>query len=208
MMKKRSLIAVLCLAAVTMLSAQSFTGLAKEAKELKDGGNYIEAAKKYQECRAGDLNGKALLDVLFPEAECYYMLDDYQQLDSMIVRYVACFRASREELGDSLDVYKAYLFKMLGNLMYANVDESNTGRQCANAAYNYYSNSLTIFDERNSDDNAYVLLHELAQLYYKAKVYAPAYKFLNAVKMRYQDRSDNGIVDDEPQYDKTFALMA
>jgi hypothetical protein len=140
------------------LSAQTAISIIKEAKELKDSGSYLEAAKKYSEARTANLMGKQLLDVLAPEAECYYMLDDYQQLDTTIVKYINCFRASREELGDSLDVYKAYLFKMLGNVLYAEVDESSSGMKYAEQASKYYVNSLKIFVGRGSDDNAYILL--------------------------------------------------
>ena len=207
-MKIRFVLSTLCLTTVISLSAQSFTGILKDAKELKDSGSYLEASKKYSEARTGDLKGKQLLDVLFPEAECYYMLDDYQQLDSTIVRYIKCFRDSREELGDSLDVYKAYLFKMLGNALYAEVDESRDGMKCAERASKYYANSLNIFGSRGSDDNVYVLLKELVQLFYKVKAYPYAYEYLNEVKKRYQERLDNGITDEEPDFYNTLSMMA
>lgn len=207
-MKSRLILSVICMTVILSLSAQSVTGILKEAKELKDGGNYIEAVKKYSEVSTRDLKGKQLLDVLAPEAECYYMLDDYQQLDSTIVRYIKCFRASRDELGDSLDVYKAYLFKMLGNALYAEVDESSHGIDYAKKASDYYVNSLKIFGSRGSDDNAYVLLKELAQLFYKVKAYSYAYEYLGEVKSRYQDRLDNGITDEEPDFYNTLSQMA
>ncbi len=207
-MKLRIIISALCMTVVASLSAQSLTGILKEAKELKDGGSYLEAAKKYSEARTANLGGKQLLDVLAPEAECYYMLDDYQQLDSTIVNYVKCFRASREELGDSLDVYKAYLFKMLGNSYYAEADGTRNGMKYAETAEKYYQNSIEIFGNRGSVDNAYILLKELAQLYYKVKMYPYAYKFLNEAKSRYQDRIDDGILDEEPNYYNTLSQMA
>lgn len=207
-MKTKIVLSTLCLISVISMSAQSFRGILRDAKNLKDGGNYIEAAKKYSEARTGDLKGKELLDVLFPEAECYYMLDDYQQLDSTIVRYIKCFRTAREELGDSVDVYKAYLFKMLGNALYAEVDESDDGMKYAERASKYYANSLNIFGFRGSDDNVYVLLKELAQLFYKVKAYPYAYKYLNEVKNRYQERLDNGISDEEPDYYNILSMMA
>ena len=67
-MKTRLLLSVVCMTAAISLSAQSFTGILKEAKELKDGGSFLEAAKKYGEARTGDIKGKELLNVLFPEA--------------------------------------------------------------------------------------------------------------------------------------------
>ena len=207
-MKARLILSVLCMTMFISLSAQTSTSTLKEAKELKDGGNYLEAAKKYSESRTANLVGKQLLDVLAPEAECYYMLDDYQQLDSTIVNYIKCFRASREELGDSLDVYKAYLFKMLGNALYAEVDESSNGMKYAEQASKYYVNSLKVFGSRGSDNNAYVLLKELAQLFYKVKAYSYAYDYLGEVKSRYQDRLDNGISDEEPDFYNTLSQMA
>ena len=207
-MKERYFLFVFCLFSAISLSAQSFTGILKEAKELKDGGSYLEASKKYCEARSGNLKGKQLLDVLFPEAECYYMLDDHQQLDSVIVNYIKCFRASRDELGDSLDVYKAYLYKMLGNALYTEVDVSSTGIKYAESASDYYIKSLNIFGSRGSDYNAYVLFKELAQLFYKVKGYSYAYEYLNEVKSRYQERLDDGIFDEEPDYYNTLSLMA
>lgn len=207
-MKLRLILSALCMTMFVSLSAQTATSALEEAKELKDDGNYLEATKKYREARTVDLNGKQLLNILAPEAECYYMLDDYQQLDSTIVKYVKCFRASREELGDSLDVYKAYLFKMLGNALYAEVDESDNGMKYAEQANNYYLNSLKVFGSRGSDDNAYVLFKELAQLFYKVKAYSYAYDYLGEVKSRYQDRLDNGIFDEEPDYYNILSQMA
>lgn len=207
-MKSRFILSALCLTMFVSLSAQTAISIIKEAKELKDSGSYLEAAKKYSEARTANLMGKHLLDVLAPEAECYYMLDDYQQLDTTIVKYINCFRASREELGDSLDVYKAYLFKMLGNVLYAEVDESSSGMKYAEQASKYYVNSLKIFVGRGSDDNAYILLKELAQLYYKVKAYSSAYEYLGEVRSRYQDRLDNGIFDEEPDFYNTLSQMA
>lgn len=207
-MKPRFILLALGMTMFVSLSAQTVTNILKEAKELKDGGNFLEATRKYSEARTANFGGKQLLDVLAPEAECYYMLDDYQQLDSTIVNYIKCFRASREELGDSLDVYKAYLFKMLGNALYAEVDESSNGMKYAERANTYYVNSLKVFGSRGSNDNAYVLLKELAQLFYKVKAYSYAYDYLGDVKSRYQDRLDNGIFDEEPDYYNTLSQMA
>lgn len=207
-MKTKIVLSALCLISVLSLSAQSFRGILRDAKNLKDGGNYIEAVKKYSEARAGNLKGKQLLDVLFPEAECYYMLDDYQQLDSTIVRYIKCFRASREELGDSLDVYKAYLYKMLGNSMYNKVDANDYDRDLIDQANTSYVNSLSIFADRNSDDNVFVLRQEIAQLHYKVRSYSTANRILGLNRDYYKERIDNGILTDEPQYCSTLAQLA
>ena len=207
-MKERIIIVAWSLTISITMSAQSFIGKLKEAKEMKDGGNYLEAVQKYRESRSEDLHGKQLLDVFFPEAECYYMLDDYQQLDSTISKYIDCFRACREELGDSLDVYKAYLYKMLGNSIYAQVDESSHGMELAEQALKYYVRSGSIFENRGSDENFYVMFKEMAQLLYKVKSYSYAYDFLRQVKDHYQDRIDNGILDDETHYYNILSQMA
>lgn len=207
-MKTKILLSALCLISAISMSAQSFTGVLKDAKTLKDGGNYIEAAKQYSEARNGDLKGKQLLDVLFPEGECYYMLDDYQQLDSTIARYIKCFRASREELGDSLDVYKAYLYKMLGNSMYNKVDVNKYDGDLIDLANLSYVNSLSIFADRNSDENVFVLRQEIAQLHYKVRSYSTAYHILSLNRDYYKDHIDNGIFTDVPRYCSTLAQLA
>ena len=85
---------------------------------------------------------------------------------------------------------------------------SSTGIKYAESANEYYMNSLKIFGSRGSEYNAYVLLKELAQLFYKVKAYSYAYDYLNEVKSRYQERLDNGILDEEPDYYNTLSLMA
>lgn len=207
-MKPRFILLALCMTMFISLSAQTVTSIIKEAKELKDGRSYLEAAKKYCEARTTNLAGKQLLDILAPEAECYYMLDDYQQLDSTIVNYIKCFRASREELGDSLDVYKAYLFKMLGNFMYSKIDVKKYDRDLIKQANTSYVNSLSIFANRNSDDNVFVLRQEIAQLHYKVRSYSTANNILSLNRDYYKERIDNGILTDEPQYCSTLAQMA
>lgn len=207
-MKIRLFHSIMCWITVTTLSAQSFTGVLREAKHLKDGGNYLEAANKYREFRMGDQQGKHMLDVLFPEAECYYMLDDYQQLDTMISKYITCFRSYRSELGDSLDVYKSYLYKMLGNSEYGKIDASNPDPRTIRNAENYYKRSLTIFFKRRNLENYFTLLHELAQLNYKIKRYKYAYYELESIREQYQRRLDNGIFSDEPNYYNTLTQMA
>lgn len=211
-MKTRLFFAAVCLTALTSSLAQTFTQLTREAKELKESGNYLEAASKYRACRSAattcNMQGKQLLDILFPEAECYYMLDDYQQLDSTITSYIKCFRECRSDLGDSLDVYKGYLYKMLGNSMYAEADDTNNGLAYAEQARRYYVSSLDIFGKRASEENIYTLYKELAQVFYKAKKFDMSYTLLNEVKVRYQERLDNGISDEEPQFYQTLSQMA
>ncbi len=207
-MKTRFMLLAFFLTLAISISAQSFKGILRDAKNLKDDGNYIEAAKKYSEARTGDLKGKELLNVLFPEAECYYMLDDYQQLDSTIAKYIECFRHSHNELGDSLDVYKAYLFKMLGNSMYNKIDGRNPDRDSVEKARKYYAKSLDIFWKRHSENNINVLSQETAQLFYKIKDFSRAAKCLQRCLYFYKDHIDNNIISEEPQYYTILSQLA
>ena len=117
---KQNVLLIGFLACFSGLFAQNGLGILNDAKVLKDKGDYLNASKAYHDYRiSNNLNGKELMNVLLPEAECYYMLDDYQQLDSLTALYLECFRNSRSELGDdSLYVYKAYLHKLIGNALY------------------------------------------------------------------------------------------
>lgn len=207
-MKPRLISLALCMTMFVSLSAQTVTTILKEAKELKDGGNYIEAAKKYSEARTGNLVGKQLLDVLAPEAECYYMLDDYQQLDTLIDLYLDCFEEIQYQLGDSLDVYKAYFYKMYANKLYANINESLDDQDARKGASLFYKKSLSIFEERHNDENVNVLRQELAQLFYKRKNFQEAYRYLQNILSYYQDRLDNFIMEDEIHYYNTLSKMA
>lgn len=79
-MNTKYLILLISLLSVLGLSAQENTEIAN-ARKLKDDGYYLEASRMYHDFRVcKGLKGKQLLNVLLPEAECYYMLDDYQQL--------------------------------------------------------------------------------------------------------------------------------
>jgi len=208
-MNKKYLILLISLLSVLGLSAQENTEIAN-ARKLKDDGFYLEASRMYHHYRAcSGLKGKALLDVLLPEAECYYMLDDYQQLDSVTAAYTKCFRESREELGDSLDVYKAFFHKILGNKYYGKIDdETIEGLYAKFRAPSQYEESLKIFESRNSLSNSAVLHQELAQLRYKLEEYKDAYEHIEKACDYYKKRVELGVKSDEPLYYKTMALLA
>lgn len=191
------------------ISAQDNTELFN-ARKQKDEGNYLEASHIFHNYRVSHgLKGKQLLNVLLPEAECYYMLDDYQQLDSVTATYVNCFIETREEMGDSLDVYKAFLHKILGNKYYGKIDdETLEGLYAKYRATSQYEESLKIFESRNSMSNAAVLHQELAQLYYKLEIYRDAYEHIEKVYDYYSSRMELGVKSDEPMYYKTMALLA
>ena len=203
-------ILIACLIYAVGAFAQDGDDLSTQARKLKDNGNYLEASRSFQEYRSsGNLKGKQLLDAMLPEAECYYLLDDYQQLDSMIVSYIECFKAFRSELGDSLDVYKAYLHKLLGNYFYSLVeDETIDGMVAQYRADKQYLASLQTFERRNSIDNVIVLYRELAQLKYKAKDYDKAYEYLKKVSDYYENRIGLGITSDKPHYYSVISLLA
>lgn len=212
-------IIIICysLLAVSGLMANNvYIGVNSEAKELKDNGNYLEAVKKYQEYRAGDLTGKQLLDILYPEAECYYMLDDYEQLGNIVKLYTKHFLESYDALGDSLDVFRAYLHKMTGNLYYhqctyLNKETENYDKKLLkymSKAYNHYNDALKTFVKRNSDENAVAIRLELAQLFYKFGSYNYSYDFLEENLNYYKKRIANYVFSDEPKYYNVMALMA
>lgn len=209
-MKMRYITLIVSLCSAISLFGQSFPEIETKAKKLKEDGNYLEASRSFHKYRINNkLHGKQLLDAMLPEAECYYLLDDYQQLDSMLAAYIECFRASRAELGDSLDVYKAYLHKLLGNSSYSRVDDETVGGWIAQfAADKHYSQSLKTFEGRNSTENAIVLHQDLAQLKYKAKDYGEAYDHLKVVYDYYENRIGLGISSDEPHYYSVMALLA
>ena len=209
-MNTRIKLLIACLICTVGVFAQGNDDISTKAKKLKDNGNYLEASRSFQEYRSmGNLKGKQLLDAMLPEAECYYLLDDYQQLDSMIASYIDCFRASRSELGDSLDVYKAYLHKLLGNYFYSLVDdETIDGMLAQYRADRQYMESLKTFEKRNSIGNKIVLYQELAQLKYKVKDFSNAYEYLKRVSDYYENRIGLGITSDESHYYSVISLMA
>ena len=215
-MKTKLLTLVCCFfAGLGIMAKDIYPGINNEAKDLKDQGNYLEAAKKYKEFR-DELAGQDLLDVLYPEAECYYMLDDYEQLKEVVSLYKYIFEDSYYFLGDSLDIYKAYLHKMMGNLYYHNSTNLDTEAEDYEKELNenlydaiqHYKKSLNIFRIRNNDVNANAVRMELAQLYYKFNEYSYAYKYLNQNLAFYKGRIENYVLSDEANYYNTLALMA
>ena len=202
---KKNMILIGFLMFFSGLFAQKSLGTMGEAKILKDNGNYLEASRVYNQIRlSNNLEGRQLLNVLWQEAECYYMLDDYQQLDSLTLMYLDCYKVSRGELEDSLDVYKAYLHKLLGNTLYPYSDDG----WMEYLADKHYKQSLGLFEERNNIDNVIVLHKELAQLKYKAKDYDAAYEHLETVLDFYKNRLKLQINSVEPYYYSLLSLMA
>ena len=205
---KRNILLIVMGACISVLYAQNGLENLHEAKMLKDKGDYLNASKFYHNYRISNkLTDKELMNVLLPEAECYYMLDDYQQLDSLTALYLDVFKNSRNELGDSLNVYKAYLHKLIGNALYPYVSGENDNK-AEYIANKHYEQSLNIFEARNSVNNVVVLHQEIAHLKYKAKDYEKAYRHLDEVFNYYRNRLELGINSDEPRYYSLLSQMA
>lgn len=205
---KKNILLIGFLTCMSGLFSQNSLGILNDAKVLKDKGDYLNASKAYHNYRiSNNLNGKELMNVLLPEAECYYMLDDYQQLDSLTALYMEIFKNSRNGLGDSLNVYKAYLHKLIGNTLYPYVNGENASK-AEYIANKHYEQSLDIFEARNSINNVVVLHQEMAQLKYKAKDYEKAYRHLGEVFNYYRNRLELGINSDEPRYYSLLSQMA
>jgi CHAT domain-containing protein len=150
-------------------------------------------------------NCKQQLVNIFTEAEQCYLKDDYQQLESCLKQYADIFKASQEELGDSIDVYRAYYAKMCGAYYYGFAEEDS----CDYYSEMMYRISLNTFNQRNNVVNAMVLHEELAQLYYKTKSYYKAKIQLDSVFNYYDERlNDLGIVSVKPNYYRVLSQLA
>ena len=147
-------------------------------------------------------DGKQQLINLFNEAEHCYLMDDYQQLEACIKQYSDTFLSCEEDLGDSIDVYRAYYAKMCGAYYYGFAEEDS----CDYYSEKMYETSLEIFNRRNNTPNALTLHEELAQLYYKIKAYHKAKEQLDSVL----DYYDNLYTEEERDscYYKPLSQMA
>ena len=154
---------------------------------------------------AAQEKGKQQLVRIFTEAEQCYLKDDYLQLENCLKQYADIFKAVQEELGDSIDVYRAYYAKMCGTYYYgiAEVDS------CDYYAEKMYRISLNTFNKRNNVTNAMVLHEELAQLYYKTKSYSKAKVQLDSVFNYYDERLNDMRIDSfKPNYYRTLSQLA
>lgn len=150
-------------------------------------------------------NGKQKLVEVFAKAEQCYLKDDYQQLESCLKQYADIFKTNQEELGDSIDVFRAYYAKMCGTFYYGIAEEDS----CDYYSEVMYRISLNTFNKRKNLANAMVLHEELAQLYYKIKSYDKAKVQLDSVFNYYDERlNDLGIVSVKPNYYRTLSQLA
>lgn len=154
---------------------------------------------------------KQQLTQLFKEAERCYLTDDYQQLYSLLNNYADTFKNNYEELGDSIDVYRAYYAKMCGAYYYGFAEEESSSYYSEYC----YRNSLDVFNNRvetktisGMHPNAVTLHQELAQLYYKVKRYSHAKEQLDTVYNYYENKLYEGIDSVTPHYYNTISQLA
>lgn len=148
---------------------------------------------------------KQQLIKIFNEAEHCYLMDDYQQLDTCLTNYANIFYDNQDCLGDSVDVYNAYLYKMAGSYYYGLAETDSYGDH----SEKWYRKCMDVFMKRNSVTNVITLHEELAQLYYKIKAYDKAKIQLDSVINYFDERfHDMGITSVEPDYYKILSQLA
>lgn len=148
--------------------------------------------------------GKQLRDI-YNEAKHCYLIDDYRQLKECVGKYENLFNLNSYTLGDSAEVYHALLYHMSGAYYYG-FSENAT---CALYSEFYYRQSLEICKKRNIDSDIIVLHEELAQLYYKIKLYDKSKEQLDSV-LNYYDKqlNDLGITSYANKYYRTISQLA
>lgn len=146
------------------------------------------------------------LKEMFECAERCYLTDDYEQLKTLISKSDSILNKSKLILGDSVDVYSAYYFKMKGDYYYGLTNEEDYYSRVSKA---YYQLSLNTFSKRNSDRNVITLREELAQLFYKIKKYDEALAQLDTIFVYYDNHlNDLGVTSYEQDYYKILSQMA
>ena len=142
---------------------------------------------------------------IFNEAEQCYLLDDYQQLKACLNKYYNAFIESQQSLGDSVDVYMAYYYKMCGTYYYGFAENELN----ASSSELCYRKALDIFKKRNNVTNVMTLHEELAQLYYKANAYDKAILQLDSIFTYYDEcLNDMGIESVKPNFYNTLTQLA
>ena len=146
------------------------------------------------------------LKVIFERAEMCYLTDDFEQLKTCVSKYDSVFSKSKILLGDSIDVYSAYFYKLKGAYYYGLADEEGYYSRVSKA---YYQQSLNTFSKRNSDRNVITLREELAQLFYKIKRYDEALAQLDTIFAYYDYHLyDLGVTSYMPDYYRILSQMA
>ena len=149
---------------------------------------------------------KQRLSVLFERAEQSYLMDDFELLQSYIDDYRRLLYDAGDLLGDSLDVYLAYYYKIRG--AYYNCKTEEVG-YFFHESEDYYQKSLQIFTKRHSQENVITIHEELAQLYYKVNYYDAAIQQLDTIFNYYDDQLNNlGITCYKHNYYRTLSQLA
>ena len=145
------------------------------------------------------------LEAIYKEAKQCYLKDDYIQLKECISRYEDLFNLSNYTLGDSAEIYRAYLYYIKGAYYYGFSEDVTYAHY---SEYNYRK-SLDIVNQRNIEFHTLVLHEELAQLYYKIKSYAKAKEQLDSA-LKYYDKqlNDLGITSYANKYYRTISQLA
>lgn len=148
------------------------------------------------------------LTSLFNQAEQCYLIDDYQQLQNLCDQYKEIIDEYSDALGDSLGVFQGYFRKMVGSYCYGLTEGDNFNYFLFTSEESYLE-SMRIFKERNDQDKVVTLHQELAQLYYKAKLYETASSHLDTVLVQYDEwLNDLGIKSVESDYYLTLSQLA
>ena len=149
---------------------------------------------------------KLRLTTLFNQAEQCYKMDDYQQLQEYCNQYEEIFDEYGYLLADSVDVFQGYFSKMLGSYYYGLTEGFGS---LLFESEERYLESLEIFKRRNDEDKVVTLHEELAQLYYKGKLYNMASDQLDTVLSQYDTwLNDLGITGVEGDYYRTLSQLA
>lgn len=150
----------------------------------------------------------AKLTALFNQAEQCYLIDDYQQLQELCKQYREVMDENSDALGDSIDVFEGYYYKMKGAYCYG-LAQDTIYDYYTDYSRDFYIESLTVFEKRNDLDKVVSLHRELAQLYYKVKLYDEATNHLNLVLAQYDEwLNDFGIKSVESDYYLTLSQLA
>lgn len=149
---------------------------------------------------------KEQLRTLYERAEQCYLTDDFEQQQSCMKSYRDLYLSSVGELGDSADVFYAYLNKIRGAYYYGLAENEDYSFKMSKT---YYRESLNTFAKRHSDRNVITLRNELAQLYYKVKRYDAALEQLDTIFSYYDEHLNVlGITSYEPDYYRTLSQLA
>ena len=144
---------------------------------------------------------------LFQRGEQCHLTDDYEQLRKCYVEYRDFLSDNEDLLGDSAEVYRAYMFKMYASYYYgksSHPDDNNF-----NLSDFYYHTCFNIFKRRDDIFNLIKIREELAQLYYKNKDYQEAALQLDTIYNYYDEHVNYlGISQYEPQYYRTMSQQA